>query len=261
MDFARKPVIGCVHLLPTLGSHQHDGDVQRIYDTAVAEAQLMLDHGVDALIVENFRDGPFPPDRVPVETVATLAGVTREIVRCAGVPVGVAVLRNDAEAAMAIATATGASFIRVNVHVGAALAAQGLLQGRSHATLRLRAALKSGVSIYADAGVKHSTPWAYPDLADEVRDLSSCADAIIVSGSLTAVETEPEDLRLSKRSTLRPVLVGSGATPENLHRVFGLADGFIVGSYFKRDNHPFNGVDVERVERFMGEVRRLRETL
>lgn len=252
IDFERKPVIACIHLLPTVGSHKYDGEVERIYETAMREARVLIDCGVDALIVENFRDGPFYPGRVPPETIATVAGVTREIVGAAGnIPVGVAVLRNDAEAALAIATATNAAFIRVNVHVGAVLAAQGVVEGKSHETLRLRHNLKSNVAIYADAGVKHSIPWVYPKLSEEIRDLAPHADAIIVSGSVTGVETDVDDVALAKKSSSKPVLIGSGVTPQNLSAVYELADGFIVGSYFKVDGIPANPIDVRRVEKFM----------
>ena len=74
VDFAKKPVIACVHLLPTPGSPQYDGNIDQIYERALAEAKIFSDCGVDALIVENFRDGPFFPGHVPVETSATLAG-------------------------------------------------------------------------------------------------------------------------------------------------------------------------------------------
>lgn len=261
IDFAKKPVIACVHLLPTLGSHRYDGNVERIYAAAIAEAKAFIECGVDAIIVENFRDGPFFPDRVSIETVATLAGVTREIVRLASVPVGVAILRNDAEAAMAVAAATNAAFIRVNVHVGAVLAAQGVVEGKSYNTLRLRTNLKANVAIFADAGVKHSHPWVYPNLADEVRDLGPHAEAVIVSGAVTGVETDTADLVIAKRATTKPVLIGSGVTPENLHKVFDAADGFIVGSYFKVDGVPVNPIEPGRIRAFMDARNRMRASV
>jgi membrane complex biogenesis BtpA family protein len=250
-----KAVIACLHLRPTPGSPRYDGDVDRIYDDALAEAEIFLRHGVDALIVENFRDGPFVPGPVSPATVATAAAVTREVVRLAPVPVGVALLRNDALAALSVATATGASFIRVNVHIGAILSAQGVVAGNSHETLRLRRALGSDVAILADAGVKHSQPFAYPDLATEVRDLAGCCDAIIVSGDLTGLQTSPQDLMTARRATRAPLYVGSGVTPDSLAGVFDAADGFIVGSYFKVDGSAANAVDEDRVERLMRAVR------
>jgi len=251
ISFKKKSVIACVHLLPTPGSHLFDGQVERIYDTAIHESKVFVDNGVDAIIVENFRDGPFFPDRVPAETVATIAGVTREIIRTVNIPVGVAILRNDAESAMAVAAATNAAFIRVNVHVGAVLAAQGVIAGKSHNTLRLRANLQSDVAILADAGVKHSNPWVYANLADEVRDISPYTDAVVISGPLTGIETDSSDLIIAKRATNKPVFIGSGVTPETLYKVFDLADGFIIGSYFKVDGISFNPVEPSRVRALM----------
>ncbi|MFF2204444.1 BtpA/SgcQ family protein [Streptomyces sp. NPDC058145] len=253
-----KAVIACVHLLPTPGSPGYGGKVEDIYETALAETETYLRHGVDALIVENFRDTPFHPHTVPPETTATIAGVTREIVRMASVPTGVAVLRNDATAALAIATATGADFIRVNVHVGAVLAEQGLVTGRAHETLRLRRTLGSDVAVFADARVKHSQPFVYPDLATEVRDLALRADGVIVSGELTGLETSPQDLLTARTATSGPLFVGSGVTPENLPSVYDCADGFVVGSYFKASGVPRNPVDESRVAALMESVRALR---
>ncbi|MFI5911830.1 BtpA/SgcQ family protein [Dactylosporangium sp. NPDC051541] len=250
-----KAVIACVHLLPTPGSPRYDGDVERIYTAALAETEVFLRHGVDALIVENFRDGPFHPGPVPPETTATLAAVAREVVRMAPVPVGVAVLRNDAAAALAIATATGASFIRVNVHLGAVLAAQGIVTGSGHETLRRRRDLGCDVAVYADVRVKHSRPFAHPDLQDEVRELSVYSDGVIVSGDLTGLETAPEDLRTARRATSGPILVGSGVTPDSLPDIYDAADAFIVGSYFKVDGRAANPIDEARVELLMKTVR------
>lgn len=253
-----KAVVACIHLLPTPGSPGYGGKVGDLYDQALAEVEILTRHRVDALVVENFRDGPFHPGQVPAETLATVAGVTREVVRAVDVPVGVAVLRNDAAGAMAIATATGADFIRVNVHVGAVLSAQGLIAGTSHDTLRLRRNLGSDVAILADARVKHSEPFAYPDLATEIRDLDPHCDGVIVSGELTGLETTPEDLLVARAATARPVLVGSGVTEESLDRIFDLADGFVVGSAFKHEGRAGNLVDERRVASLMGRFAELR---
>ena len=190
---APKPLIACIHLMPLPGSPRYAGTMREIYDTALAEAAIFAQYAIDGLIVENFRDAPFYPHALPAETIAALTAVTREIVRVAPVPVGVNALRNDAQAALAIATAAEADFIRVNVHMGTVVSDQGLIQGNSHATLRLRAALRSHVLIFADAGVKHATPLADRGLATEVRDLTErgLVDAIIVSGDYTGAAYEP----------------------------------------------------------------------
>ena len=155
-----KPVIGCIHLLPLPGSPLYDGSMESIYRKALEEVAILTECGVHGLIVENFRDKPFLPGRLSPETVASMAAVGREVVKKARVPVGINALRNDAESAVAIATAIGADFIRVNIHMNAVVSEQGIIQGASHRTLRLRSALKSDVLIFADVGVKHAAPLA-----------------------------------------------------------------------------------------------------
>jgi hypothetical protein len=255
----KKPVIACVHLLALPGAPRFAGGMRAVYDAALAEADIFRRQGVDGLIVENFRDKPFYPGRVPAETVAALAAVTREIVKAAALPVGVNVLRNDALAAVAVAAAAEAHFIRVNVHMGAVVSEQGVIQGASHETLRLRAALHSKALIFADVGVKHAAPLADRGLAAETRDLAErgMADAVIVSGELTGAETKPEDVDIVAAHTRLPILIGSGATPENLPKVFAKADGFIVGSYFKKNGRGENRVEAKRVNAFMRQFRAL----
>ena len=153
---------------------------------------------------------------------------------------------------MAIATAAEAAFIRVNVHMGTVVSDQGIMQGDSHATLRLRAALSSYVLIFADAGVKHATPLADRGLATEARDLTErgLVDAIIVSGDYTGAPTSPEDIAMVRQHTTLPILIGSGATPDNLPYVYAQVDGLIVGSYFKKDGRAENLVEEARVKKF-----------
>jgi hypothetical protein len=257
---SEKPVIGCIHLLPLPGSPLYDGSMEGIYKKALEEGDILVKAGVHGLIVENFRDKPFSPGRLPQETVASLAAIGREVIKKTNVPVGVNALRNDAESAIAIATAIGADFIRVNVHMNAVVSEQGIIQGASHRTLRLRSALKSEVLIFADVGVKHAAPLADRGLPIETRDLTErgMADAIIVSGEMTGEEAKPSDVDVVKQHTHLPVLIGSGVTPENIHKVFDKADGFIVGSYFKRDGKGNNFVEGRRVKRFMEKIRTLR---
>jgi membrane complex biogenesis BtpA family protein len=249
---APKPLIGCIHLMPLPGSPLYGGRMREVYDTALREVEVFKRNSIDGLIVENFRDKPFYPDRIPAETIAALTALTREVVKAALVPVGVNALRNDAQSALAIATAAEAHFIRVNVHMNAVVSEQGIIQGESHNTLRLRAALRSEVLIFADVGVKHAAPLADRGLAVETKDLADrgLADAIIVSGELTGSETRVEDVEIVRRNADLPILIGSGATPENLHRVYLKVDGFIVGSYFKKDGKADNLVDENRVKAF-----------
>jgi membrane complex biogenesis BtpA family protein len=256
----RKPVIGCLHLLALPGAPLYGGSMRAIYDHALKEAAVLTEHAVDGLIIENFRDRPFYPGRAPVETVAALAAVAHEIKRQHACPLGINLLRNDGEAALAIATAIEASFIRINVHVGAVVSDQGVIQGVGHLTMRLRAALRSGVMVFADVAVKHAAPLADRGLTAETTDVveRGLADAVIVSGEMTGSETSLDDVQSVRAATDAPVLIGSGASPENISKFFTLVDGFIVGSYFKKAGKADNLVEPTRVSTFMNAIKTLR---
>ncbi len=249
---AKKTFIPCIHLLPLPGSPGYGGSMSAIYDKALEELESFKTAKIDGVIVENFHDKPFYPDRLPAETIAALAGIGREVVKSAGVPVGINALRNDGEAAIAIATAVSAQFVRVNVHMGAVISEQGIIQGKSHLTLRLRAALKSKALLFADVGVKHAAPLGGRGLKAETRDLAErgLADVIIVSGEITGAETDAAEVDIVRGTTTLPILIGSGATPANIHRVADKVNGFIVGSYIKKDGKADNAVDRARVAEF-----------
>jgi membrane complex biogenesis BtpA family protein len=257
---SKKPFIGVLHLMALPGAPMYDGAMQKVYDQALSELEIFKRHSIDSVIVENFRDVPYYPGRVPAETIAALAAVSREIVRAAGMPVGVNVLRSDGEAAVAIAAAAGAHYVRVNVHMGVVVSEQGLIEGTSQMSVRLRSSLKSNVLIFADVGVKHAAPLGNRGLASETRDLAErgLADVIIVSGDRTGAETSIDDVDLVRASTTLPLLIGSGATPDNVHKALPRVNGLIVGSYFKKDGVGANGVEEARVEAFARALARVR---
>ena len=154
-----KPLIGVIHLLPLPGAPLYNGNMAAVYERALLEAELLSKYA-DGIIIENFGDKPFYPNQVPPETVAAMAAIAREVLHLADVPIGINVLRNDAHAALAVAAAVGAHFIRINVHTAAVVADQGIIEGKAHQTLRLRKTLGAGTLIFADVGVKHASPMA-----------------------------------------------------------------------------------------------------
>src|SRR5438552_9240069 len=257
----RKPVIGMLHVPALPGSPQNKLDCNAIIDWVLRDAEALAGGGADGLMIENFGDVPFYPRRVPPHTVAFMTALGRELRRRFDVPLGVNVLRNDSASALAIAAAVNAAFIRVNIHTGARLTDQGLIQGTAHQTLRYRKLLGCDVKIFADVDVKHSAPVAARELGDEVEEIVSrgCADAIIVTGSATGRQTAHGDLKTAKQSAGgAPVIAGSGVDLTNMGGVLEVADGLIVGTAFKLDSVTSNPVESERVRAFMAAVRTLR---
>lgn len=247
------PVVGMIHLLPLPGSPAYGGSMKAVLDRAREEASILTEGGLDGLLVENYGDSPFYPDRVPPETVASMAVAVGTVMARTHLPVGVNVLRNDAAAAVAVAAATGARFIRVNVHTGAMFTDQGLLEGRAHRTLRARARLDPSIHLLADVMVKHATPPPGVVLESAARDtwLRGRADGLILTGGETGDAADLEEVG-RVRKALPPhgrLWIGSGAKPENIHELLGAVDGIIIGSSLHRGGVAGSGIDAARVMR------------
>jgi len=257
MLFRDWTVIGMVHLQALPGSALWGGSTQRVVDAAVADALALADGGVDAIMIENYGDVPFRKDEVEPATVAAMTLAIGEIRRAVSLPLGVNVLRNDARSALAIAAVVEASMIRVNVHVGAMLTDQGIVEGRAAETLALRRRLGADVKILADVAVKHARPLAEFPIEESAADAveRGLADALIVTGSRTGASVDLDRLRRVRASVAVPVLAGSGVTDETITAIRDACDGAIVGSWLKTDGVVSAPVDVERVHRLMGLVR------
>jgi uncharacterized protein len=250
-----KPVIGMLHLPPLPGAPKHRREILAIRQAVLEDARALIRGGVHGLMLENFGDTPFFPGRVPTHTVTHMTVLAQAVRHETELPLGINVLRNDGLSALAIAQAVGASYIRVNVLSGACLTDQGVITGNAAELMRYRREIGAqDIKVFADVRVKHAAPLAERPLEDEVDELvqRACADAVIVSGSGTGRPTDPQSVREVKHSTQEtPVFIGSGATPQTLSALLPHADGFIVGSYFKRDGLLSEPVDLGRVEAFL----------
>ncbi len=245
-----KALIGVVHLKPLPGSPRWDGDFKAVLDSAAKDARAYAQGGADAVFIENFGDVPFTKSSVPAETIAAMAVAGAAVRASVELPLGFNVLRNDAAAALALCAACGGEFIRVNVHTGAMLTDQGIIEGEAFQTLRLRARLCPGVKILADVHVKHAVPlgdWSLEHAASDTLE-RGLADALIVSGFGTGLETELADVqRVRTQCPTASILIGSGITEKNIIRFLPSTDGFIVGSSLKRGGLVSAPVDPKRV--------------
>lgn len=252
-------VLGVVHLLPLPGSPRYGGEgLTPIIDAARRDADRLVEAGFDGYVIENFGDAPFFKDTVPGHTATVMTRLASLLGREDKV-IGVNVLRNDAAAALAVAVAAELDFIRVNVHVGAALTDQGVVEGQAAQTLRLRALLGSDVRIAADVDVKHARPLAPGyDRAEAARETlgRGGADVLIVSGTATGMPVRRGDLEeIAAAVPEAPVWIGSGATPENVADLLEQASGVIVGTSIKEAGHVHSPVDLERARRFVEAAR------
>lgn len=246
----QKPLIGMVHLGALPGSPRAEEDFEATLVRAVQDARTLAAGGMDALMIENFFDAPFHKTNVPSHTLAAMTRAVLAIRETVALPLGVNVLRNDVCAALAVAHICGASFVRCNVYVGAAVTDQGIIEGAAREAVAYRRQLGATVDIWADVGVKHAAILGDVPLEQQARDAveRGLADALIVTGTATGAETSLEAVAAVKRAVPQtPVLVGSGLDAANVTALLTMADGAIVGSSLKRDDVLSAPVEAARV--------------
>jgi uncharacterized protein len=252
-----KAIIGVIHSRPLPGAPSYDGEpMDAIYDYAVREASCYAAGGMDGIIVENHGDIPFSkPEDLGPETAASMAVMADRVRRDSGLPVGINVLANGALPALAIAKAAGAVFVRVNQWANAYVANEGIIEGPAARATRYRAWLRAaGVKIFADVHVKHGAHAIVQDrpIAELVRDAEFfSADVIIATGQRTGHAADLAYIETIKSATSLPVLVGSGATSENIREMLGIVDGAIVASALKVEGRWWNPVDPKSAKGFV----------
>lgn len=243
-------LIGVVHLLPLPGAARASPGLDEVTKRARADALTLAQGGADGLIVENFGDVPFSAGRVAPYTVAAMTRVALAVRDAApDLAIGINVLRNDALAALSIAAAVDAEYIRVNVHTGVMVTDQGIVQGDAHTTLLERNRLGASIGIAADVLVKHAVPLGDPTLEDAARDTHDrgLAHVLIVTGTGTGRPTAPDHLQRVRRAVPAAcVWVGSGTTPDRVRDL--PADGYVVGTWLHRDGDLTLPLDRARVE-------------
>lgn len=242
-----------VHLQALPGTPRSQHPVAQVAAEAAREAKQLVDAGLDALIVENMHDAPYLARAVGEEIVAAMTACVLAVRDAVKAPVGVQVLAGANRASVAVAHATGASFIRAEGFVFSAIADEGLLaEADAGPLLRYRRQIGAdAVMVAADIRKKHSSHALTQDLdiASHARAAEFFgADALIVTGPETGKAVSLAELRAVREACGLPLLVGSGATPDSLPQLFEHADAVIVGSSLKRDGLWSNPLDPRRLD-------------
>lgn len=253
-----KPLIAMAHVPPLPGTPLYDraAGVQGLIDHVKRDTAVLLEAGFDAVLFCNEGDRPYQL-RAGLEASAVMTRVASEC-RPVDRPFGVDFLW-DAQCALAIAVATGASFMR-EVVTGTWESDMGLWQPDAATLLRSRHDLgRDDLAIFANVTPEFASSVGQRSPAQIARStvVSSLVDAILVSGPMAG--SEP-DLRVvaDVREALDdevPVLLNTGAKAATIAQYFKYANGCIVGSDLKRDGYTWNEVDPERVKAFIDAAR------
>jgi membrane complex biogenesis BtpA family protein len=249
-----KPLIGMVHCKAFPGSPAYVKDSWKdVIQNTIKEANVLIEGGVDAILLENAGDVPFiRQEELGPETAALMAILVNKIRSRTELPLGVNIVANAAKVSLAAAVAGGADFIRVNQWVNAYISNEGLTNGMAGSVIRYRKLIDGeNIAVLADVHVKHGSHAIVSDrsISEQAVDAEFyCADALVASGSRTGDPTNLEELNEIRNASKLPVFIGSGLTIENAEILIPNSDGAIVGFGLKNIPTWDSDVDIKKVK-------------
>ena len=257
----KKPVIAMLHLSALPGDPGYDSGegMSGVIKRAARELTALQGGGVDAVMFSNEFSLPYLTKTEPITSMA-MARVIGELRRDIEVPFGVNVLW-DGVASIDLAASTGAKFVR-EIFTGVYASDFGLWNTNVGEAARHRARIGAGdVKLLFNIVPESATYLAHRDIDDVTKTtvFATLPDALCVSGLTAGASTDSQILTRVKASAGNvPVIVNTGVRAENAAEQLSIADGAVVGTFFKKDGVFENEADETRVKELMGVVKTLR---
>lgn len=252
MKSGKKFLIGMVHCLPLPGTYNSDTDIHQVIERAVSDAKALEAANFDALIIEN-EDLCCDVQMKKVQ-IAGLSMVMYAVRNAVDMPIGLCCGSLNYEEALSIALVGGGSFVRLPVFVDTVMNYNGIIPPCSAKAVNYRKAIGAQkISILADLQVKHYymlNPQVEISVSAEWAQRQG-ADAVIVTGAGSGLETSMKDLENVKSKVNIPVVVGSGINKNNIKEQLQVADALIIGTYLRTNGKMSEPIDAERAEEVM----------
>jgi len=255
----KKPIIGMVHLAALPGSVHYAESFQKTEERAIHEFKTLSDCGFDGAILQNTGDVP-ALENGDEATVAFMTKVGLMLRSVSDLMLGVNVLMNGSKAALAIAKAIEADFVRIKINSGAASTSTGIVQANPYEVLSFRNRIRAtDIDMVGDLYDRTAAPVGEFPL-EVLADLAlrhAGMRALVISGY--DYQEMIEKLKLLRKKLPQALLVvGGSAKKSNLAELLDLSDGIIVGSSIKSGGGFLDPIDLEKAHLFMDEVNRLR---
>ena len=251
----RPLVIAALHL-PDFARNRHLS-LSRFEDYAIANARVFAEAGIPWVKLQDQTrtDGPAATETLTM--MAALARLIRAEVPTLGL--GIIIEAHDPQAALSVAHAAGADFVRLKVFVGGAMTAGGPRHALAPQAVAHRAALRrDDIAILADVHDRTAVPLSgesQPFAAEWA--VKSGADGLIITGA-SFDDTLARIAAVRAHGVRRPILIGGGVTADNVARALQSADGVVVSTALMRKGAaPDDPVqwDADLCRRFMDAAR------
>lgn len=257
-----KPIIGMIHIDALPGTPKSSKSVKEIIAKALSEAKLYESNGINTVIIENMHDVPYLNRNVGPEITSAMSVIGYEIKNKCNVKCGIQILAGANKEAVAVAHTAGLDFIRAEGFVFGHLADEGYIDSDAGELLRYRSQIGAEkILVFTDIKKKHSSHSVTSDV--DILDTAKAAqyflsDGLIITGKSTGEEIDINDLKLLKDKVKIPLILGSGISDQNIERYYNLADGFIIGSYFKEDGYWENEISEKRIAALLNVIEKIK---
>lgn len=255
-------LIGMVHCLPLPGTFGSENTIDQVISQAVSDARILEEAKFDAVMVEN-EDKCVAPNMSKVQ-YAGISMVAKAVRDAVSIPVGLACGCLNYEEALSICRVVGGDFFRASIFVDTVMNYHGIIQPCSPKVIAYREQIGArNVKILADIQVKHyQMVNPHISLSQSARwAADQGADAVIVTGSSTGVETPVEHLRSVRKNVSIPVAVGSGINLENIAQQRDSADILIIGTALRRGGKMTEPIVPEQARAIVAAARAGKEEL
>lgn len=249
-------VITALHL-PELTRGHKAIPMSWLEDYVLKNMAVFSEGGIPAVILqeETLNTGLATPESIAILSV--LAYKAHQ--EFPEIQLGIIMQAHDGISPLAVAHACGASFIRLKVFVGAMLKSEGIQQGCGVTARDYRATMgREDIKILADVHDRTGLPLTQIpiEMASEWA-VRTGADGLILTG-FTQQESIQHLTNVRKAGMNVPLILGGGASEENVASVLEYANGVVVSSALKYKNpKPTDTVlwDLDLVKRFMDAAR------
>jgi len=258
----QKPIIGMVHIAALPGSVFFEGSHEDVCDRAVEEAMIIADAGFDGVLIQNTGDVPTSHEGDEA-VIAFMTAIGLRIKEKCQIPLGINVLMNGSKAALAIAKAVDADFVRIKVAVGAVVSSTGIVNADPHGYLKFRQNIRAeSITIFADLYDRTSSPVGNMPI-DILADLAirhGGAEGLILSG-FNYQDTLNRIMSVRQAIKDAYLIAGGFVNSENLESFFNVSDAVIVGSSIKTGGHFLDPLDHQKAKAFVSQAKQIRQRL
>jgi len=231
----RGIIIGALHLPPLFG-YDKDPGIDVAVQNALKDLKAFEDGGADAVIFENNYDEPHKT-KIDSEAAVEMTYIGAILRKQTKLPLGVSVLWNDYETALAMAKCLGLQFVRIPVFVDDVQTSYAFVKASAKKVVAFRKRIKAeNVLLVVDVHVKHSKIMSKRTITESAKlSIKSGADILILTGNWTGQAPDMEQLREVRKVVGKfPLFAGSGIDASNAKEIYKHLNGAIVSTSLKK---------------------------